>query len=849
MVLFYLINQHKPGSAKALEYKISLMKKFLLLIVFVLVFPASARAGVDGEIFVRYKKGTTASEKTEARSKSQVLDKYSIVPRLELIKTDTPEATLRDLRANENVSYASKNKLRELQADPNDQFFWAQWGLENIGQSFAGETGTAGADIDATLAWQATTGSKSTRVAVIDTGIQLNHPDLADNIWTNPDEIAENGIDDDQNGYIDDIHGWNFINNNNDPSDLDGHGTHVAGIIGADTNNSIGIAGVSQNVSLVALKACDTYCPMDATLAALEYAVSEGIPISNNSYGGNSGSEDLAEKNAIQAAGEAGHLFIAAAGNENNNNDSSTKNYPSSHPLSNIIAVAASKSNDGKASFSSYGQASVDLAAPGNTIASTYKGSSYIYLSGTSMASPQVAGVAALVKSKRPEFNSSQIKSAILENTRSSASWSGKVLTGGILNAAGALRFKPENLSVPPTTISRTATMTWSSLPGAVSFECSLDDASYSSCSSGIKLTNLADGQHSFAVRAVYNYGTSNPSYSDWEVLPSLPLASITSAPLSTHPSKTATIAFSGLAGSTFQCSLNSENYTSCASPVTYLDLASGSYTFRVRQINSGETSEPREISWLIPSVVTMKPTVSGPDQGGNILLSGAAPGHSYMCSINSGAFSDCESTKPLVGLVNGTHQIAAYIKDTNGYTSETETYTFSLTGSPVPPAGAIGAKVSGQYTKSRAIEISLVWPAGTRQVAISDGIRSSQVDISSKIDFTLSPRDGKKLIQINFIGAGGTKIGGTSVGITLDRAPPGLQYIKIIKKTGNKYRVKAILKGYDPLSQVIFSNKTQASKPMAISNSEKSFSLPFKPLSARVRDSAGNWSQSAPVR
>jgi subtilisin family serine protease len=227
---------------------------------------------------------------------------------------------------------------------PNDPQFSSLWGLHNAGQT----GGTPDADIDAPEAWGITTGSSNTVVAVIDTGVDYTHPDLAANIWVNADdpstpqmegEIPGNNIDDDNNGFIDDVHGYDFVNNDGDPMDDLFHGTHVAGTIGALGNNGIGVTGVNWNVRIMALKFLDAsgYGYTSGAIAALNYAVANGATISNTSWGG--GPFDQGLYDAIQAAGNAGHIFVAAAGNESSNNDSFPA-YPASYDLPNIISVA-----------------------------------------------------------------------------------------------------------------------------------------------------------------------------------------------------------------------------------------------------------------------------------------------------------------------------------------------------------------------------------------------------------------------------------------------------------------------------------------------------------------------------
>jgi len=314
---------------------------------------------------------------------------------------------------------------------PNDSDFSYQWGFHNTGQA----GGSPGADINAPAAWDISTGSNSVVVAVIDTGVLYTHSDLSSNIWNNTDELPGNGIDDDHNGYIDDVRGWNFVNSSNNPVDDQEHGTHVSGTIGAVGNNAIGVAGVNWQVKIMPLKAFDQYgqgSTSDAILA-IEYANANGASLISNSWGG--GLYDQGLKDVIDASPA---VVVCAAGNDGTNNDVIPQ-YPASYNSTNIISVAATDNNDLLTSFSNFGLSFVHLAAPGMNIWSTNLDGNYSSKSGTSMATPHVSGVAALVKAVNPRLSARQIKNIILNNVDVKSSLSGKVNTSGRLNAYTAV--------------------------------------------------------------------------------------------------------------------------------------------------------------------------------------------------------------------------------------------------------------------------------------------------------------------------------------------------------------------------------------------------------------------------
>jgi subtilisin family serine protease/outer membrane protein assembly factor BamB len=351
--------------------------------------------------------------------------------------------TIARLEASGRYEYVQRDYLIHASVTPNDPSFARQWPLANDGSN----NGIVGADIKAPSAWEVRTDAPNVIVAVIDSGVKLDHPDLAANLWRNAREIPGNGIDDDGDGYVDDVNGINAIANNGNPMDDLGHGTHVAGIIGAVGNNGVGISGVAWRVQLMALKflrAGDGTGTTADAIECIDYAIAHGANIINASWGADASpvtSFDPAQRDAIARARDAGIIFVAAAGNDGANLDLLAK-YPASHRLENIVAVANSTARDDASIDSNFGSGSVELFAPGSEVYSTWYAADSLYEShsGTSMAAPHVSGALALLKAQFPGDSYRQLINRLLRSVDPVTALAGKVQTGGRLNLDRALR-------------------------------------------------------------------------------------------------------------------------------------------------------------------------------------------------------------------------------------------------------------------------------------------------------------------------------------------------------------------------------------------------------------------------
>lgn len=403
----------------------------------------------DSRILVRFRPGQEDPHPNTLPRGSRLGTTFQLVPGLREVQLDagvSVDQALTAFRTDPRVLQAEPNYRISVERMPNDPLFEYQWAANNNGRG-----GLLDADIDLPEAWDVTIGGPQTIIAILDTGMDLQHRDLASNLWRNLGEKPGNGKDDDGNGYIDDVNGYDFLNRDGDPSDDHGHGTHVAGILGAVGGNNTGITGVNWRARLMPLKfiGADGNGSVADAIEALNYAVAMGAKISNNSWGGAGPSELLRE--AIRNAQERGHIFVASAGNDGVNNDLEPE-YPAGVNLDNVVAVAATDRYDQLAKFSNYGENSVHLGAPGVSILSTLPRNMFGTMSGTSMAAPYVAGVLSLVWERRPEWNYRRVIDQVLRTVDPLPSLAGKTITGGRVNARNALLLTPDDKVGPRVT-------------------------------------------------------------------------------------------------------------------------------------------------------------------------------------------------------------------------------------------------------------------------------------------------------------------------------------------------------------------------------------------------------------
>ena len=626
----------------------------------------------EGELLIKFHRGVDpyARRQTVAKLQATVLQHF---PRTDVYRVQLPanldvRTAIESLRGHEHIKFVEPNGLIEILDNPlpNDPYFSLLWNLRNTGQT----GGKVGADIDILDAWSSmnVSSGREVVVAVIDTGVDYTHEDLKDKVWVNPSEIPNNGMDDDGNGYVDDVNGFDawhdWAGSIPDPMDDNGHGTHCAGIIGAVGNNGMGVVGVTglfPNVRIMALKFMSWmgYGTTTDAIQCVEYVVKmkeQGVNVRTISASWHLIYSAYSIYDAINAARDHDILFVVAAGNDGMNNDVAPT-YPASFDLGNVIAVAATDHNDNLAEWSNYGPNTVHVGAPGVDILSsvplwwgeegwewTYPG--YEIFSGTSMATPHVAGLAALIVDQYPQLSYQQVKSRILATVDPLPALAGKVLSGGRINAGRAIQLGRGDISPPIITFVQPADGTHlgkSNLPVRVvaeysddtmidagSVKLSLDGYSVNAAVTASKVAmilSLSDGYH----RAILSLSdlSGNVAKKEWTFdVDTRPPVFSALAPASYSTTSTSRPAISvnytdevsGIATPTVHLYVDSVERTSSASVtgsgISYVpsgDLSNGAHTVKIEASDDAGNSATTEWTFIVSAttVDTTPPSVN----------------------------------------------------------------------------------------------------------------------------------------------------------------------------------------------------------------------------------------------
>ncbi len=453
---------------------------------------------MDGQMIVKFQDWVPRTDQLSILEQNSLKVVYSYpVIRGFFVSFDAkiPVATMIDrFKAMGIVKWVQANALgHRSQTLPNDPSFSQSYALHNTGQTIGGNTGTSDADMDVPEAWDLITDASNVAIAIVDSGCRLTHQDLSSNLWQNPAEIAGNNIDDDGNGKIDDVVGWDFLGNDNNPSDQDGHGTNVAGCVGMRGNNGVGSSGVCWKAQMMILKDGNAIPQVALSAAGIEYAAMNGAVTCNFSTGYGGGSFPVLQA-AVNVAQSAGMIICVAAGNSSTNLNS-TNDAPATYTNDNLIVVAATDNDDNLTSFSNFGNTHVDLAAAGLSIFTTsrFNNSAYSFVAGTSFSAPLTTGCVGLIRAYNPGASYQTVRNALISTCDTKSSLTGKVASNGRINLFAALNSvgpatggptppnpDPMTFLTPPTATSGTAAtmVATSATPGPVEYLFTLDSSS-----------------------------------------------------------------------------------------------------------------------------------------------------------------------------------------------------------------------------------------------------------------------------------------------------------------------------------------------------------------------------------
>jgi len=714
-----------------------------------------AEEHVPGQVIVKFRRGASAGamglqstsvkrfsagRATErARRFTDAMQDYAVI---NLPAGMTVEQALASFASNPDVESVTPNRIVKALVTPNDTEFNVQWNLHNTGQTILGVVGVADADVDASEAWDIETGaSNQVIVAVLDSGIDYSHPDLAANMWINPGEISSNGIDDDANGIIDDVHGAKFNRAagppTGDPMDDYFHGTHVAGIIGASSNNNAGVAGICWSVKLMALKFLDSTGSGDVArgIEGIQYAVAKGASVINNSWG--TGVYDPALDAAFAAAKAAGITITAAAGNDSN---SSLVYYPAG--LSQVIAVSGTNNRD--ANMARNHGPHIDIGAPGRDVLSTSLGGTYIRATGTSMATPHISAAAALLKARSPSLTPDQIQTIIVNSVDIPAAWDNRY-GWGRLNLHTALR-SIGDANAP--TVSITSPASGSVVAGTIVVNATASDnvgvtrvqflidnvvrstATIAPYTASLNTVPLADGNHTVTAMAFDGAGNSTQSSIIINVMnndTTLPVVTLTTPqegdivsgviPLAADATDNGVIirvrfSIDGI----FISSDTTAPYTGSLDTSLY---SNGNHTIiarawdQVDNVSSMTVTVNIQNNDLTPPDISITAPLPNETVGGTFLFRATATDNVTVAKvwfIFDGIVRSTDSATPFQfsydtnSLADGVHSFVARAFDGNGNTDE-DTISFTVLNNDVVPPGvgitspADGATIGGFIT------------------------------------------------------------------------------------------------------------------------------------------------------
>ena len=574
--------------------------------------------------------------------------------------SQTINQTLQSLLADPAVEYAEPNYILTSQNHvvPNDPRFNQLWGLYNTAQP--------GTDVNVMEAWHTQTGGDVV-VAVIDSGLALSHREFANNVWVNPGEIRNNGIDDDGNGYVDDWRGWDFVNDDNYPLDDNDHGSHVSGTIAAQGDNGIGVVGVNWRAKIMPLKFMNNFGrgTIANAIRAIEYAVANGAKVSNHSWGGTGFSTALS--NAIAAANRAGHLVVAAAGNSGNNSDN-LPIYPAAYNLPNIISVAATDQNDRLATFSNFGARSVDLGAPGVDIVSTIRNSNYASFSGTSMATPYVTGAAALLLAQNSALTAAQLKAAIMNSVDPIAALNGRSVSGGRLNITQALaQIAPTvNIEVTPATsqLEIGRTLQFTAAGGTAPYSWSVDNPAVANINANGVLTALSAG--TVQVTAT---DANNDSGSSGNITVTTPVISVSPSNQTIAQGQTIQLTASG-GTAPYSWSVTDPSIAAINANGLLVGLTGG-----VTQVTASDANGISGSTQVTVAQLTVSPNSATLAVGQTLQFTATNGVVPYSWSVDNAAVASINATTGLLTATNlGTAQVA--VTDNTGRTDSTGNIT-----------------------------------------------------------------------------------------------------------------------------------------------------------------------------